>query len=152
MPLRSRLLLYASVQYVSVASAPWDCISDAGVPMTDYERIRRSCLKRGELWEDPEFPATQTSVFYHQTPPFQFVWKRPKVSYLFLWLFTISNRCKILSSKSEKFPHSCWKVSSYVYIKFFRPFLRNVSLVWSLGDHHLFHSTKASHVRRSFLA
>ncbi|XP_023720036.1 calpain-C [Cryptotermes secundus] len=46
--------------------------------MTDYERIRRSCLKRGELWEDPEFPATQTSVFYHQTPPFQFVWKRPK--------------------------------------------------------------------------
>lgn len=48
-------------------------------PMTDYERIRRSCLKRGELWEDPEFPATQASVFYHQTPPFQFVWKRPKV-------------------------------------------------------------------------
>jgi hypothetical protein len=47
--------------------------------MTDYERIRRSCLKRGELWEDPEFPATQASVFYHQTPPFQFVWKRPKV-------------------------------------------------------------------------
>ncbi|XP_066991588.1 calpain-C isoform X2 [Anabrus simplex] len=46
--------------------------------MTDYERIKRSCLKRGELWEDPEFPATQASVFYHQTPPFQFVWKRPK--------------------------------------------------------------------------
>jgi hypothetical protein len=52
--------------------------------MTDYERIRRSCLKRGELWEDPEFPATQASVFYHQTPPFQFVWKRPKVRYLIL--------------------------------------------------------------------
>ncbi|XP_046997193.1 calpain-C [Schistocerca americana] len=46
--------------------------------MTDYERIKRSCLKRGELWEDPDFPATQSSVFYHQTPPFQFVWKRPK--------------------------------------------------------------------------
>ncbi|KAJ9601212.1 hypothetical protein L9F63_000632, partial [Diploptera punctata] len=49
--------------------------------MTDYERIKRSCLKRGELWEDPEFPATQASVFYHQTPPFQFVWKRPKQVY-----------------------------------------------------------------------
>ncbi|CAG7681524.1 unnamed protein product [Allacma fusca] len=36
------------------------------------------CLKRGDLWEDPDFPAVQTSVFYHQTPPFQFVWKRPK--------------------------------------------------------------------------
>ncbi|KAG8336675.1 hypothetical protein J6590_041044 [Homalodisca vitripennis] len=46
--------------------------------MSDFERIRRTCVKRGELWEDPEFPATQTSVFYHQTPPFQFVWKRPK--------------------------------------------------------------------------
>ncbi|XP_015127147.1 calpain-C [Diachasma alloeum] len=46
--------------------------------MSEYERIKRSCLKRGELWEDPEFPATQASVFYHQTPPFQFQWKRPK--------------------------------------------------------------------------
>ncbi|GLV45685.1 Calpain C [Carabus blaptoides fortunei] len=46
--------------------------------MTDYERIKRACLKRGELWEDPDFPATQASVFYHQTPPFQFQWKRPK--------------------------------------------------------------------------
>lgn len=50
--------------------------------MSEYERIKRSCLKRGELWEDPEFPATQTSVFYHQTPPFQFQWKRPKVIFL----------------------------------------------------------------------
>lgn len=47
--------------------------------MTDYERLKRACIKRGELWEDPDFPATQTSVFYHQTPPFQFTWKRPKV-------------------------------------------------------------------------
>lgn len=46
--------------------------------MSEYERIRRACLKRGELWEDPDFPATQASVFYHQTPPFQFTWKRPK--------------------------------------------------------------------------
>ncbi|KAJ8665172.1 hypothetical protein QAD02_006834, partial [Eretmocerus hayati] len=46
--------------------------------MSEYERIKRSCLKRGELWEDPEFPATQSSVFYHQTPPFQFQWKRPR--------------------------------------------------------------------------
>lgn len=46
--------------------------------MSDYERIRRACLKRSELWEDPDFTATQASVFYHQTPPFQFQWKRPK--------------------------------------------------------------------------
>ncbi|XP_034941713.1 calpain-C isoform X2 [Chelonus insularis] len=46
--------------------------------MSEYERIKRTCLKRSELWEDPVFPATQASVFYHQTPPFQFQWKRPK--------------------------------------------------------------------------
>ena len=50
-----------------------------GVMSSEYERIRRQCLKRGELWEDTEFPTTQTSIFYHQSPPFQFVWKRPKV-------------------------------------------------------------------------
>lgn len=50
--------------------------------MSEYERIKRACQKRGELWEDPDFPATQASVFYHQTPPFQFTWKRPKVSSL----------------------------------------------------------------------
>lgn len=47
-------------------------------PMSDFERIKRACLKRGELWEDPDFPASQASVFYHQTPPFKFEWKRPK--------------------------------------------------------------------------
>lgn len=51
--------------------------------MTDFERIKRSCLKRNELFEDPEFPANQTSVFYHQTPPFQFHWKRPKVIFIY---------------------------------------------------------------------
>lgn len=45
----------------------------------DYERIKNLCLKRGDLWEDPDFQAVQSSVFYHQTPPFTFVWKRPKV-------------------------------------------------------------------------
>ncbi|KAL0851764.1 hypothetical protein ABMA28_000076 [Loxostege sticticalis] len=49
--------------------------------MTDYERIKSGCLQRGELWEDPDFPATQSSVFYHQTPPFHFVWKRAKEIY-----------------------------------------------------------------------
>lgn len=45
---------------------------------SEFEKIKRSCLKKGELYEDPDFPASQVSVFYHQTPPFQFLWKRPK--------------------------------------------------------------------------
>ena len=47
--------------------------------MSEYDRIRRQCVKKGELWEDVDFPTTQTSIFYHQSPPFQFSWKRPKV-------------------------------------------------------------------------
>lgn len=46
--------------------------------MDEYGRVVKSCGERGELWEDPEFPASQTSVFYHQTPPFTFHWRRPK--------------------------------------------------------------------------
>ena len=46
---------------------------------SEFERLRESCLKKGELFEDSDFPAVQTSIFYHQKPPFSFVWKRPKV-------------------------------------------------------------------------
>ncbi|CAL4082230.1 unnamed protein product [Meganyctiphanes norvegica] len=46
--------------------------------MSSHARVVKGCSERGELWEDPDFPATQTSVFYHQTPPFQFHWRRPK--------------------------------------------------------------------------
>jgi len=46
--------------------------------MSEYDRIRRQCVKKGEMWEDTDFTTTQTSIFYHQSPPFQFTWKRPK--------------------------------------------------------------------------
>ncbi|KAL7025041.1 hypothetical protein ACKWTF_013312 [Chironomus riparius] len=44
---------------------------------SSFERIKNECKRKGVLWEDPDFPAVQTSVFYHQTPPFTFQWKRP---------------------------------------------------------------------------
>ncbi len=43
-----------------------------------FSQIREQCLQSGQLFEDPEFPATDASVFYSQ--PRQFVWKRPSVS------------------------------------------------------------------------
>ncbi|CAG5028936.1 unnamed protein product [Parnassius apollo] len=49
--------------------------------MNEYERIKANCLQRRELWEDPDFPATQTSAFYYQMPPFKFEWKRAKALY-----------------------------------------------------------------------
>lgn len=45
---------------------------------TKYERIKNECRARNVLWEDPDFPAVQSSVFYYQTPPFSFQWRRIK--------------------------------------------------------------------------
>lgn len=41
-----------------------------------YERIKSECKRKNILWEDPDFQAIQSSVFYYQTPPFTFQWKR----------------------------------------------------------------------------
>ncbi|XP_044573397.1 calpain-C isoform X4 [Drosophila ananassae] len=41
-----------------------------------YECILSDCQTKSILWEDPDFPAVQSSVFYYQTPPFTFQWKR----------------------------------------------------------------------------
>lgn len=82
--------------------------SELSSVMGDYDRIHRMCQKRGELWEDPDFPATQSSVFYHQKPPFQFVWKRPKVGKIFETNQTneIHNLCILYTMlKIENSPH-----------------------------------------------
>lgn len=44
---------------------------------SEFDRLRRSLLKSGQLFEDPDFPCIQSSVFYHESPPFTFCWKRP---------------------------------------------------------------------------
>ena len=65
---------------------------------SDYDNIVRHCLKNETLWEDPEFPAVQSSVFYHQTPPFAFQWKRPHVRII----ITIYNLLKSISLPRNK--------------------------------------------------
>eukprot|EP00117_Sycon_ciliatum_P006188 scpid39378/ scgid9836/ Calpain-B; Calcium-activated neutral proteinase B; Calpain-B catalytic subunit 1; Calpain-B catalytic subunit 2 len=42
-----------------------------------FERLRSQCLIKGKLFEDPDFPATDKSLFFSQKPPANFVWKRP---------------------------------------------------------------------------
>ncbi|CAG0880476.1 unnamed protein product [Darwinula stevensoni] len=43
----------------------------------DFYEIRKKCLEEGTLWEDPEFPAEDVSIFYSRAPPKPFQWKRP---------------------------------------------------------------------------
>lgn len=42
-----------------------------------YDEVRQECLNSNSLFEDPDFPAYDTSIFYSRTPPRPFVWKRP---------------------------------------------------------------------------
>ncbi|CAG0893965.1 unnamed protein product [Cyprideis torosa] len=43
----------------------------------DFEALKQACLSEGTLFEDPEFPAEDTSIFYSRSPPKPFEWRRP---------------------------------------------------------------------------
>ncbi|XP_041820264.1 calpain-9 [Chelmon rostratus] len=42
-----------------------------------FEQLRQECLQKGVLFEDPDFPAADSSLFFSQSVPVQFEWKRP---------------------------------------------------------------------------
>jgi calpain, invertebrate len=44
----------------------------------DFYKIREECLKSGKLFEDPEFPATDRSVYHTERPDTAYKWQRPK--------------------------------------------------------------------------
>lgn len=50
-----------------------------------YSALKRACLRRKVLFEDPNFPATDDSLYYKGTPGPTVRWKRPKVS-VWSWL------------------------------------------------------------------
>ncbi|XP_051024758.1 calpain-9 isoform X2 [Acomys russatus] len=42
-----------------------------------FEQLRQGCLESGTLFEDADFPASNSSLFYSERPQVPFVWKRP---------------------------------------------------------------------------
>lgn len=48
----------------------------------DFYELREQCLDSGTLFEDPDFPAEDSSIFFSRSPPKPFEWKRPNVSSL----------------------------------------------------------------------
>uniref|UniRef100_A0A663M895 Calpain 6 n=1 Tax=Athene cunicularia TaxID=194338 RepID=A0A663M895_ATHCN len=44
-----------------------------------YHELKRQCIQQRQLFEDPEFPASDESLFYQSAPPRKVEWKRPKV-------------------------------------------------------------------------
>lgn len=43
-----------------------------------YAALKRDCISKKILFEDPEFPATNTSLYYTKPPPGTVEWKRPR--------------------------------------------------------------------------
>uniref|UniRef100_A0A3P9IGA1 Calpain 9 n=1 Tax=Oryzias latipes TaxID=8090 RepID=A0A3P9IGA1_ORYLA len=69
MPLQSTLSGRKSSS-VQAESTQWDGKT--------FEQLRQECLQKGVLFEDPDFPAVDSSLFFSQTVPVQIQWKRPK--------------------------------------------------------------------------
>ena len=46
----------------------------------NYDKLKRGCLEDKTLFEDPEFPTTDKSLFFRKPPPGRVEWKRPGVS------------------------------------------------------------------------
>ncbi|XP_061455097.1 calpain-6 isoform X2 [Rhineura floridana] len=44
----------------------------------NYQQLKHKCLEQRNLFEDPEFPASDASLFYRSPPPGKVEWKRPK--------------------------------------------------------------------------
>ncbi|XP_003797471.1 calpain-9 isoform X2 [Otolemur garnettii] len=42
-----------------------------------FAQLREACLQRGALFEDTDFPANNSSLFYSERPQVPFIWKRP---------------------------------------------------------------------------
>uniref|UniRef100_A0A8C7P9I4 Calpain 9 n=1 Tax=Oncorhynchus mykiss TaxID=8022 RepID=A0A8C7P9I4_ONCMY len=42
-----------------------------------FEQLRQECLQKKRLFEDPDFPACDSSLYYSQSVPINFEWKRP---------------------------------------------------------------------------
>ena len=59
---------------------PAKSISTQGDGKT-FEQLRQECLQKKRLFEDPDFPACDSSLYYSQSVPINFEWKRPGVSY-----------------------------------------------------------------------
>lgn len=71
----------------------------------DFYRIRDDCVTNGTLYEDTEFPAIDSSLFFSQRPDRYYEWKRPGVSTKFYILrtytYTSIECCLLLISENN---------------------------------------------------
>lgn len=47
------------------------------LPASSFEDIRKKHLQKKSLWEDPDFPAEDSSIYFSRNPPYRLKWLRP---------------------------------------------------------------------------
>lgn len=70
----------------------------SGVINQSYDEIKKRCQEEGCLFEDPEFEAEDSSIFFSRAPPRPFEWKRPHVSCMF-YLISCSSNLDVIHSR-----------------------------------------------------
>lgn len=53
-----------------------------------FEQLRHECLMKGVLFEDPDFPAKDSSLFFSEKVPVHIEWKRPTVCEHWAFLYS----------------------------------------------------------------
>lgn len=71
----------------------------------DFYELRDECLQSGTLFEDPDFPCEDSSIFFSSRPRYRFEWKRPMVSKDLEKYESIKNICKCVSDKRRQYQH-----------------------------------------------
>lgn len=63
----------------------------------DFSKLKQECLATGTLFEDPEFPADDSSLYFSKRPDRYIEWKRPMVDHFYLSLSRIpyNLRCHV---------------------------------------------------------
>lgn len=73
----------------------------------DYQKLREECLSTGTLFEDPEFPADDSSLYFSKRPDRYIEWKRPMVrnfmyTYNIIHIYIHNSRIQIKFQEREK--------------------------------------------------
>uniref|UniRef100_A0A8C9VQP1 Calpain 9 n=1 Tax=Scleropages formosus TaxID=113540 RepID=A0A8C9VQP1_SCLFO len=60
------------------SAAVSQCLVSSQSDGKTFEQLRQECLQKKKLFEDPDFPACDSSLFYSESVPINFEWKRPR--------------------------------------------------------------------------
>eukprot|EP00095_Tigriopus_kingsejongensis_P007616 maker-scaffold2030_size22264-snap-gene-0.8 protein:Tk07616 transcript:maker-scaffold2030_size22264-snap-gene-0.8-mRNA-1 annotation:"calpain-b-like isoform 2" len=68
----------AKVQSGEIDPGAQPCVENGMLYGQEFETLRQEALASGDLFTDPEFPPDDASLYFSQSAPYSFEWKRPR--------------------------------------------------------------------------